>query len=53
MCGIAGYISNRPLDKKILSDNSDLIIGPRAIAKRGNGFEFQLSLDNDKLPASI
>ena len=34
--------------KKILSDNSDLIIGPRAIAKRGNGFEFQLSLDNDK-----
>ena len=34
--------------KKILSNNSDLIIGPRTIAKRGNGFEFQLSLDNDK-----
>ena len=34
--------------KKILSDNSDLIIGPRAIAKRGNGFEFQLSSDNYK-----
>ena len=29
--------------KKILSDNSNLIFGPRAIAKRGNGFEFQLN----------
>ena len=29
--------------KKILSENSDFIFGPRAIAKRGNGFEFQLN----------
>ena len=34
--------------KKILSDNSDLIFGPRVIAKRGNGFEFQLSSKKDK-----
>ena len=34
--------------KKILSDNSNLIFGPRAIAKRGNGFEFQLSSKKDK-----
>ena len=34
--------------KKILSDNSDLIFGPRAIAKRGNGFEFQLNSKKDK-----
>ena len=34
--------------KKILSDNSDLIFGPRAIAKRGNGFEFQLNSDKDQ-----
>ena len=29
--------------KKILSGNSDLVFGPRTIAKRGNGFEFQLN----------
>ena len=34
--------------KKILSDNSNLIFGPRAIAKRGNGFEFQLNSKKDK-----
>ena len=34
--------------KKILSDNSDLIFGPRTIAKRGNGFEFQLSSAKDQ-----
>ena len=25
MCGIAGYISNRPLDKKILSDMVEIL----------------------------
>ena len=34
--------------KKILSDNSDLIFGPRTIAKRGNGFEFQLNSAKDQ-----
>ena len=34
--------------KKILSDNSDLIFGPRVIAKRGNGFELQLNSKKDK-----
>ena len=34
--------------KKILSDNSDFVLGPRAIAKRGNGFEFQLNSAKDQ-----
>ena len=34
--------------KKILSDNSDLVFGPRTIAKRGNGFEFQLNSAKDQ-----
>ena len=34
--------------KKILSDNSDLIFGPRAIAQRGNGFELQLNSGKDQ-----
>jgi LPS-assembly protein len=34
--------------KKILSDNSDLVFGPRTIAKRGNGFEFQLKSAKDQ-----
>ncbi len=34
--------------KKILSNNSDLIFGPRAIAKRGNGFELQFNSKRDK-----
>ena len=34
--------------KKILSSNSDLVFGPRTIAKRGNGFEFQLNSVKDQ-----
>ena len=34
--------------KKILSDNSYLVFGPRTIAKRGNGFEFQLNSVKDQ-----
>ena len=34
--------------KKILSGNSDLVFGPRTIAKRGNGFEFQLNSAKDQ-----
>ena len=34
--------------KKILSGNSDLVFGPRTIAKRGNGFEFQLNSVKDQ-----
>ena len=34
--------------KKILSDNSDLVFGPRTIAKRGNGFEYQLNSARDQ-----
>ena len=34
--------------KKILSDNSDFVLGPRAIAKRGNGIEFQLNSAKDQ-----
>ena len=34
--------------KKILSDNSYLVFGPRTIAKRGNGFEFQLNSARDQ-----
>ena len=34
--------------RKILSNYSDLIFGPRAIAKRGNGFELQFNSKRDK-----
>ena len=34
--------------KRILSGNSDLVFGPRTIAKRGNGFEFQLNSAKDQ-----
>ena len=33
--------------QKILSKSSDFIFGPRAIAKRGKGFEFQLNSEKD------